>query len=192
MNKIMKWLAIFAMPHAFVVISFLIMLFTGAVSPSISSFAVDSLDNLYVGANREIQIFRDGVMIDSISHKASLNYAFTITEDNTILFATPSRTYQMDLTGEILETKEDLSASTYARLERNKRTFISQSGDSYRMIGILGRTRIVKNDEEVVYAISWLSYIMKILVSICVVSLFLNTPLLVFHIRNDSCSKNSG
>ncbi len=185
MHKKMKHLAAFAISHALVIIPFLIMLLTGAVSPSIPGFAVDSLDNLYVGTNGEIQIFRDGAMIDSITHKASLNYAFTIREDDTILFATPSHIYRMSLTGEILETKEDPSASTYTRLDRNKRTFLSQSGDSYRLAGVLGRTRIVRNGTDEVYAISGLSVIMKMLVALCVVSLFLNTPILILRIKNN-------
>ena len=96
---------------------------TGTVQLSISSFAVDSKDRLYVGTTKEISIYEHGEMVGSINPKTSRTYRFTITEEDTILLSTSDKIYIMDLEGNVLETKEDLGADVYNQLSYKKKTF---------------------------------------------------------------------
>jgi hypothetical protein len=78
----------------------------------------------------------------------------------------------MDLDGNILETKEDLAADTYNQISYRKRTFISDSGDTYKLSNLLGQTRVIKNNTDLVYQIDGCSFVVKVLVVICFVAMF--------------------
>ena len=61
----------------------------------------------------------------------------------------------------------------YNKIQYNKRKFYSHNGDEYKLVGELGRTRIVKNGGETVFKISLLSFFVKILIAVCAVALFI-------------------
>ena len=151
----------------------LLLLFSGKVSLSVFGFAVDNANRIYVGTEKEISIIERGEKIGSISPNTSRTYAFTITEDETILLSTSTKVYTMDMDGNILSTAEDTGADIYNQLSRQKKKFISAKGDQYRLINMLGWTRILKNDIDVVYQIDVLSYIVKLLLGSVIISLLL-------------------
>ena len=146
------------------------MLLSGIVSLSISGFAVDNADRLYVGTQRNICIYQNGKIINTVKIPTSRSYVFTI-DGNDILLATPHSVFRMTLDGIIKEETEDPSANVYNRLQR-KREFVSEKGDIYKKSGLLLQPRIIKNGNEIVYQLSTLSVVVKLLLAICFISLF--------------------
>lgn len=171
-----KHLAIFATIMGLVVITCIFMIISGTVTLSISSFAVDSRDRLYIGTENKINIYQDGEIIHTIESPTSRSYVFTIEKDEIVL-ATPSTVYRMNLEGDIAGEQEDPSAGEYNRLQW-KKAFVSRSGDSYKKVGFL-LTRIIKNDNQVVYQVSTLSVVVKLILAICFIALF-STPVYLY------------
>ncbi|MBR6825249.1 MAG: hypothetical protein IKM59_01745 [Oscillospiraceae bacterium] len=171
-----KHLAIFATIMGLVVITCIFMIISGTVTLSISGFAVDSRDRLYIGTEKEINIYQNGEIIHTIEPPTSRSYVFTIEKDEIIL-ATPSTVYRMNLEGDIAGEQEDPSAGEYNRLQW-KKAFVSRSGDSYKKVGFL-LTRIIKNDHQVVYQVSTLSVVVKLILAICFIALF-STPVYLY------------
>lgn len=165
-------LAVFSMCFFCIVLTCLMLIISGTATLSISGFAVDNVDKLYIGKHKEIQIFEDGKLINSIRVPTSRTYVFTIQEGNKLLLSTSTKIYVMDLDGNILETKEDLGADTYNQISYRKRTFISDSGDTYKLSNLFGQTRVIKNNTDLVYQIDGCSFVVKVLVVICFVAMF--------------------
>lgn len=150
----------------------LFLVITGTVQLSISSFAVDSKDRLYIGTSKGINIYDNGVFVGSIKPKTSRTYLFTITEDDKIVLSTSDKIYLMDLDGNVLETKNDLGADVYNQLSYQKRTYTSQNGDVYKLQNFW-RSKITKNDNEVVFQINSLSTATKYTLIIAFIMLFI-------------------
>ena len=165
-KRIMVSLAVSSVSLFFIVSICLALFASGAVTPSVSCFAVDNLDRLYIGTQKEIQIYEKGQIVNCIHVPTSRTYVFTILDGNKILLSTSTIVYLMDLDGNVLETKEDRGADTYNQISYRKRKFISDNGDVYRISNILGRTRIIKNQTDIVYQINALSVAVKILLVI--------------------------
>lgn len=172
MSKQMRLLAVFAISHSCVALFILFLLVSGKVTLFIPSFGVDANDRLYIGEFKSIRIFQAGLETGNICLN-STNYAFTVAED-TILLAYPSRTQMLDIEGNVLNESKDPNAETYARVRNEGRTIVSPNGDKYQKTDSLGWTQIVKNDSEVVYKISGLSFVAKILMWLVALSLFIN------------------
>ena len=181
MSKHMKQLAVFAVAHSCVVFFILFLLVSGKVTLFIPNFGVDANDRLYIGEYKSIRIFQAGLEVGNICLN-STNYAFTVAED-TILLAYPSRTQMLDIEGNVLNESKDLNAEIYARLQNAGRTIVSPNGDEYHKAGSLGWTRIIKNDSEVVYRISPLSFVAKLLMWLVSLSLFINGVFLIKNIH---------
>ena len=149
---------------AFILISFVcvIAMLTGLADTEIRGFAVDSSGRIYVGMNNEIRVYDKDIQVNSISPQSSRAYAFTISEDDTLLLSTANKVYKMTTDGEILDSWEDKASLTYINLRRNKNEFTSGK-DTYTLKGTFFRSRIVKNNNETVYQITLLSFIFKIL-----------------------------
>lgn len=162
-KKTIKMLAIFMPIWAGIILFCVCMTTFCGASPSITGFAIDSQNRIYVGESNGIEVYENQMHILTINPQTSRSYVFTILEDDTILLSTPTHVYHMDLTGEIMDTWEDNGADTFNRLKNEKYRFTSANGDEYKVKGLLGRTRIVKNGTIVVYRISMLSFIVKIL-----------------------------
>ena len=150
----------------------LVLLFTGVASIPIFGFAVDNSDYLYVGTAKQICVYEDRNVINTISPHTSRSYVFTINEEGNILLSTSTKIYTMELNGNILSTEDDHGADVYNQISYHKRMFISANGDTYRLTNILGRTQILKNDSEVVFQMDVLSYIVKLLLSCSFISVF--------------------
>lgn len=149
----------------------LMMVITGTATLSISGFAVDSSDRLYVGMQKEICVYENGTIIDRLSPHTSRTYIFTITEDDTILLSTSTTIYVMDLKGNILERREDKGADLYNQLSYRRKQFVSHNGDIYKHRGIFGITQIVKNGTDIVYKTTPLSFAVKACLLFSVVGL---------------------
>lgn len=170
-KKVIKILAIFMPVWAGIILFCLCMTTFGGASPSIVGFAVDSQNRIYVGESNGIEVHENQLHVLTINPQTSRSYVFTILEDDTILLSTPTKVYHMDLTGEIMDTWEDNGADTFNQIQYQKHRFTSANGDEYKVKGLLGRTRIVKNETEVVYRISLLSFIVKILEPLAAIGL---------------------
>ena len=67
----------------------------------------------------------------------------------------------MDLDGNILSVREDPGADMFNQLQYRKRIFVSKNKDIYRVKNYFTWTSIVKNDTDVVYRISGVSFAVK-------------------------------
>ena len=171
-KKMMLSLAIVC-PSLFVVLlSCFVLVITGTVTLSVSGFAVDHFDRLYIGTTNEIRVYEESRIVKNISPHTSRTYVFTIQEGENILLSTSTKVYVMDLDGNVLETKEDPGADIYNQLSYQKGRFISDKGDIYRMSSVFGWTRITKNSTEIVYQIDVLSFCVKLLLAICAIVIF--------------------
>lgn len=150
---------------------FLFLVITGAVQLSISSFAVDSKDCLYVGTRKGISIYDNFEYVGAINPKTSRTYMFTINEADQIVLSTSDKIYLMDLDGNVLDTKDDLGADVYNQLSYKKWTYTSQNGDVYKLN--IGCSKITKNGNEVVFQIDGLSTATKYILLIAFVILFI-------------------
>lgn len=139
----------------------LMLIITGVANPTIPSFAVDQSGKLYIATTRRIEVYDNGTLVKSISPRTSRAYQFTIQPNNTILIATPTKVYNMDLDGTVLSSYEEKNADTYNQLSYRRKQFNSPNGDTYEMRGILGWTKIIKNDADMVYSISLISFAVK-------------------------------
>ena len=159
----MKQLIIGTHLFFFIMVTCVILIATGKVTLSIHGFAVDSQERLYVGVSKHICVYENGKPVKELDSFASDNYSFKITEDDRIVLATLSTVYTMDLDGNVLSEVNDrnLANSTQSEIKRNSKPYISPGGNAYRKKGLIGRTRIVKNDTQIVYKISVLSVIVK-------------------------------
>lgn len=163
-------LAVFA-PFLFcVLLTCLILVLTGTATLTVSGFAVDDANRLYVGTTKGICVYEEGKLVDNINPKTSRTYMFTITEDDNILLSTSTKIYIMDLNGNVLETKDDSGADVYNQLSYKKRKFTTDKGDVYKLSNF-GWTKIVKNSTEVVYQIDALSFSVKVAIAVCGIAL---------------------
>ena len=185
MNKKMKALAFFAIPHGLVMIFCNLMILLGTVNLSINGFGVDSQGYLYVAEGTEICVYQNDVHVRTIS-LGSDTYAFAMGSDDVLLVAYPSAVDRMDKSGKVFESWEDPSSVTYQQIKNSSKTMVTSDGDEYRKVSELGWTRIVKNGTEVVYKISVLSFVVKLLLYVCTVSLFANGTWLVFHLHKNT------
>ncbi len=183
--KQMKRLALFAIPHALIVLLCLLMIICGLATPFINGFAVDAQENLYVGEGKTICIFQDGIQTRKINMKSN-TYAFTINSANELIVAYPSTVYRMDTTGNIIEKWEDPHTETYQKIRNGSGVVTSPNGNKYRKTTEFGWTRILKNESEKVYSLSVVSFTVKLLVVLCALSLFINGALFVHSIARSS------
>lgn len=173
MKKMYRYLAIFGFSICSIIFPCLILIFTGTATPFIHCFAVDASDRLYIGTDSDIYVYDNGIMIGTINPHTSRGYMFTINEEQLIVLSTASKVHLMDLNGTILQTHDDPGAYMYNQIQYKKRTFVSANGDEYKLIGEFGWTRIIKNRSELIYQISVLSFMVKVLIAVAAVALFL-------------------
>jgi len=181
MKQQMKHIALFAIPHALVLIVCLILILSGLAVPFIEGFAVDSQGLMYVGEWDSICIYQDSTPVCVIPFKSS-TYAFTIDNNEELIVAFPSVVYRMSTTGTVLEKQDDPAAETYQQLRRQT-VVTTSNGDRYQKVSEFGWTRILKNGTEVVYKITPVSFIVKLLLFLCTISMFVNGAWIVcrFH-----------
>lgn len=150
-----------------VVLPCIILIATGAVSPEIRCFALDSIGRIYIGRTNKIDVYEDGRLINSFSSKTSKSYEFTILSDDTILLSTSTTVYSMDLNGNVLDSHPD--TGTFMLLRKQTGKFLTQAGDTYEFRCKLLWPRIVKNGENVVYKISTGSFVVRCVLGLSVI-----------------------
>ena len=144
----------------------IILLCTETVSIFVECYSVDSSGCVYVGKYSKICVYEGESEIRAFGIKSDAGYHFTVTEQDTILLASGSDVYEMDLQGNVMGKHND--TGTYYELRGYDRCFDAPDGNQYSLRGKWGWTRIIKNGEEVVYQISTLSFIVKILLYLIV------------------------
>lgn len=169
-KSIESGLPILCLPFIIGLFICIILLISGTATLSISGFAVDDYERLYVGTAKAISVYEDGKLAYKIDPQTSRTYRFTIDDNGKLLLSTSTKIYIMDLEGNILETKEDSGADTYNQISYRKNEFVSQKGDKYRLINF-GRAKIVKNGTQTVYQIDGLSFSVMVSMLVCTVGL---------------------
>ena len=161
-NNVFK--KIFVVVHLFaaIIIAYACLVLTEVSSPFIESFAVDSEGKVYIASENSIAIHSGQTEIGRIDINAKRPWRFTINEKDEIICCTSSTVWKVDLSGNELEKYQDHSAQLYSKLQFSSRDE-DMYGNTYRRVSYLGRTRIIKNETEVVYQISLLSLFTKIL-----------------------------
>lgn len=115
-----------------------------------NGFGVDSAGKLYIGRGHHIEVWEDGTQINNIRKGTSRGYAFTISEDDTILLASGNSVLIMDLDGTTaLKRWEESRKETYNELS-NRRVFTAVTGVKYHADRIYGRLTILQ-DETTIY-----------------------------------------
>lgn len=130
-----------------------------------------------------IRIYQDGVQVDVLDMTTD-TYVFTINSSNELIVAYPSAVYRMDLAGNVLEKQDDSVSGTYQQIRNGSKTVTTASGDEYRKVSEFGWSRIIKNGTTEVYRLSILSFVVKLLLALCGVSLFVNGAWFVHRCRN--------
>ena len=191
MKKEMKFIALYAIPHAFIIFFCLITIFSKTATPFITSFGIDSNARVYICESNGIGIYYEGKKIDSIDVHGS-NYLFTIEQNDCICVAYTSYVEWLDTSGSVLMTKDDPNAQYYSKLSGAGNSFISVDGDTYTKIGELGWTCIIKNNSEVVYRQDTLSFIVKLLIQTCIVSMFVCGVCVIQYIKKQTFEGKQG
>ena len=158
----------------------------GYVSISYNGFAIDSLDNLYVGKENKIEKYYNDVLIGTIDPQTSRAYAFTI-KDDTILLSTTSTVYTLDLNGNIVSEREDYELETFNMLQHQK-NFTAANGKTYFLKSSFGRKKIVSEDGNVIYNMPVKDYIVKLMFIAAFISAFIIIPIIVYKWRKEKIS----
>lgn len=132
-KKMYRFIAIFTALLCLTIIPFLILFFTGIVTPFICGFGVDKLDRIYIGTKNEIRVYVNGQQVDAINLAPIDAYTFTLNNSGNILLATPSNVYIMDTEGNILDKQQDRVGDTYHQMQY-KKFFTSSNGDEYKLV----------------------------------------------------------
>lgn len=151
---------------------------TGRADIVISGIAADSDGRVYVGCDKGIEIYEKSELIRRISIPTSRGYKFTIVNDRIIL-SDGDYIYTINSNGEILSTQTD----TYGNHVRAGYTFKAENGDIYRVKSFLFRTKIIKNDNTVVYRISDRDLAAKLALEIAGLSVVIGVPCFVSEFK---------
>ncbi len=181
----MKYIALYAIPHACIILFCLIMIFTENATPYLSSFSADSEGRVYVVENGGVGIYHERVKIGGIDIKGG-NYLVSVDKNDSIYIVYTSRVDWIDLSGNVLNSVADPYSRSYSKLSSAGNKYDSPEGDTYQKIGELGWTMIVKNHEEIVYCQSVLSFVVKLLIQLCAVSMVVSVIRVIQHI----CKQN--
>ena len=173
MRKAMKYLAVFAIPHALIVYFCLIAIFLNLASPFLNGFAVDSTGRVYVGENKYINVYESCVKVGCIELEDA-TFRFSIDENDHILVAYTSEVCFLDLSGKVLERQEDAYAHTFNKIQLHNLRSVTVGDNHYKKVSVLGWTRVVRNNTEVVYELSVLSFVVKMLLFVCPISMLIN------------------
>ena len=182
-KKILILLLIIVFPVFMVSI---LLTITGAITTSYSGFAVDSYERIYVGTESEIEVYDKGLLLKTISPKTSRGYAFTIQEDNTILLSTSTTVYVMDLDGNVINEYDDVGTKTFNMLQREKKTYVAENGSTYYLKNKMGRIEIVNDNNDVLYKMPILDYIIKLLLFFSSVIAVIFIPIIIWRWRKSA------
>lgn len=158
--KFNRSLFLFALPYT-VLILCIILIVTGVVSPFVACYSVDSSDRLYIQDDGFIKIYDNGSIIGQIDAPTSRDYRFAI-ENDTIILATPVKVHIMKLDGSEIETYYEPGANTFVKIDSPTKELACDNGDVYSLKGRFLLSRIIKNNQDVVYQIDGFSFTIKL------------------------------
>lgn len=145
---------------AFLPICLMLML-TGNAEIIWHGFGVDSQGQIYIGTSKSIDVFEQGMKVDSIPIPVFRSYYFTVDND-VLLIAATRDVYTLDLQGAELTHTFDPSAHIYASL-KHKRVAQSRDGATYRAHNVLLRSTVSKKNGTLVYMMPLYDFIIKVL-----------------------------
>lgn len=177
----MKYIALYAIPHALVMIFCIVMILFDIATPYIDSFCADTTGKIYVSENGGIGIYKDRVKVGFIDIRSD-NFLINTDQSDNIFVVYTSRIDQIDMNGNVLKTIDDTYSNTYSKLSSSENIYTTENGDRYRKVGNLGWTMIVKNNQKIVYFQSIVSFTIKMLIQICTVSMFVNGIWMIKHV----------
>lgn len=161
----------------------------------IEQFAVDQAGRLYIHypSSGDIHVYQDGTFLynyaqmNDMTEYMDSRVRFIITQENEFWIQARGTFYAMDLEGNLLQALAGTSHTS--EIDGHDGIYQDAQGNIYRMRGkAFGRTRIVKNDTEIVFAISTTSFVWKIVRIISVLSIFplvLSFLYTIFRYRRD-------
>ncbi len=132
----------------------------GTISLTMQVFAVDSMHRLYLGKETKIEVLEGDVIVKTISPKTSRGYAFTITENDTILLDNGAYIYTLDLDGNEL-SKKPWNAS----IDNNTWIFNAKDGTKYKLSSPFWRyqiNHITEGGVKTVYKMPLFDYVIKL------------------------------
>lgn len=134
------------------------MIISGQATISIKGFAVDPDNNLYIGKEHNIDVYKNNQIINSIPINYT-DYAFTIKDEPEILLSANNYTHHLDLQGNEISKEKD--TQTYSKLCRIN-NYVTENGDSFKKTNLFGYTRIIRNNNETVYSMPLFEYVILI------------------------------
>lgn len=153
-NNLIKTFVILSI--IFFVLGFVLTGISMIKNDKITGFAVDDEDRLYIGKNSRIEVYDSGTIEKTISSVTNRGYSFTI-KDGEILILTGSALYHLDLEGNV---KSSELFSGIGRKDLGK-FFEDSNGNCYELKKTLGRTLIMKNENEKIFQEPLNDYILK-------------------------------
>ncbi|MGM9641484.1 MAG: hypothetical protein ACI3V3_09000 [Faecousia sp.] len=186
-NQVKAFVVWFASTFLLMVLIFSLFI-SGMVTFGYSGFGVDSKGNLYVGKGDNwrdrIEVFNGDQKIRAIDIEYHA-YVFTVASDDTILLYSYPNAYKMSLDGEILEQTEIGSRNAFYDLYKDqfpKNGTIVTNGKTYVMKSKLLRPTIWC-DEEVIYQMPMLSFLVRLLVIYLFISAFYMIPKTIIMVK---------
>ena len=152
-----------------------LMILSGRVTVILKGYAVDSSDNLYIGKEHSIEVYKEQKLINNIPIQYT-DYAFTIKNGQEIVLSANNNTYYLDLQGN--ETRKEKDTQTYSAICRINH-FESEKGDVYTKSNMLGYYRIIRNHGEVVYSMPVFDYLVLVTMILAFLSIVVFAFILV-------------
>lgn len=134
-------------------------------------FGIDSNGKLYVGEEKQIAIYSNGQLEKLIPIPQNRSYFFTVQGDDTILLATATYAFVLDLNGNLLNSEPDPNGSLYFDLQSIQEVKAS-NGNRYYHRKLLGRRIIERNDGEIIYKTPLSDYFASIANSVPIAAVF--------------------
>lgn len=168
--KLKSWkpVIIFICIVAPIVLFCFLMILSGRVTVNLKGYAVDASDNLYIGKEHSIEVYKEQKLINNIPIQYT-DYAFTIKNGQEIVLSANNNTYYLDLQGN--ETRKEKDTQTYSAICRINH-FESEKGDVYIKSNMLGYYRIIRNHGEVVYSMPVFDYLVLVTMILAFLSIF--------------------
>lgn len=158
--RMIALLAVFVLPCV-------ILWAAGVMTMPMECFAVDSDGVVFVGTNSQIEVYEDKELIRTFSAQTSRGYHFCI-ENDTILLRTSTKIFRLNLDGVVIDqwSRYDSNAPT---LQEETNQILAADGNTYTRDMVWLRERIVRNGEEVVYQISVINAVVRIVMFLSIV-----------------------
>lgn len=148
--------------------------------------AVDSYENVYIGAGKKIKKYSNGRLIGKIHPKTSRgDYAFTIQADDTLLLATHQKLYTIDKNGQTVSVADDVDGEVYIHLSSGHNKFTSEDGTTYFLKSLFGRTKVVCEDGRVLFRMPAKDYAVKVILTLTELGMCICIPIIIFKWRKE-------